>query len=308
MLQEVLGKHLAGVDDMLPAIVISYDRATNLARVKPLVKILRTDGTSSARAEIASVPVFQIGGAIAVLTFNILPGDIGWIKANDRDISNFMESKEEEAPNTLRKHEFSDAVFFPDQFRKWTLDAEDAAAAVLQTLDGTQRIAIHADHIKMTSDLRIDLEAPNINLDATNNVNITASNQFNVVAGQVDIESTLNMTLDAGVDLDILVGAILDSTSVGDTNITSTLAEINLVADTRIDSVAPTIQDFGNSVVSGGFFLVFGSIASTTSIAATTSMTVGISPTQVNLGTHTHTQPNDSNGDVEQPTAAPTQV
>jgi len=157
MLREVMSKFLQGVDGMLPAVVISYDRDENVAEVRPLVQVLKTDNTFVDRARIASVPVINIGGGNAVLTFNIEPGDLGWIKANDRDISLFMDSLSAAPPNTLRKHSFSDGLFIPDQFRKWTLAPEDSANAVFQTLDGTQRIALHDDKVKITSNALVEI-------------------------------------------------------------------------------------------------------------------------------------------------------
>jgi len=159
-LQEILGKFLQGVDDMLPGVVVAYDRTTNRATVRAMIQLLKTDETLLDRAEIASVPVLNIGGGNAVLSFNIAPGDLGWIKANDRDISLFLQNLNKTGPNTIRKHSFSDAIFIPDQFRKWTLNAEDDAFAVLQTLDGTQRISIQDSRIKITSDTEILLDAP----------------------------------------------------------------------------------------------------------------------------------------------------
>lgn len=150
-LNQVLKKHLQGVDDMLPARVVSYDRATNRAQVLPLVRILTTDGRQLNRAQIASVPVVQLGGGNAVLSFNLAPGDLGWIKANDRDISIFLQSYEASAPNTLRLHSFQDAVFVPDVMTGYTINAEDEGNAVLQTLDGSVRVALWPDRVKLTA-------------------------------------------------------------------------------------------------------------------------------------------------------------
>ena len=73
-MKEVLGKFLQGVDDMLPAVVIAYDRAANRATVRPTIRVLQTDGTLIDRAQIASVPVLSLGGGDAVLSFNIRLG------------------------------------------------------------------------------------------------------------------------------------------------------------------------------------------------------------------------------------------
>jgi len=151
MARQLLDKFLQGVDDMLPARVISYDRAKNRATVLPLVKLLTTDGRQVGRAQIASVPVMQFGGGNVALSFNLKAGDLGWIKANDRDISLILQAYTENAPNTLRKHSFQDAVFIPDVMHGMTIASEDAGNAVLQTLDGSVKVAIWPDRIKLVA-------------------------------------------------------------------------------------------------------------------------------------------------------------
>lgn len=142
MAKQILDKFLNGVDDMLPARVLSYDRATNRAAVMPMVKLLTTDNRQIGRAQVASVPVMQFGGDGIALSFNLKAGDLGWIKANDRDISLLLQGYKDSAPNTLRKHSLQDAVFIPDVMHGLTIAAEDAEHAVLQTLDGSVRVAI----------------------------------------------------------------------------------------------------------------------------------------------------------------------
>lgn len=151
MARQVLDKFLQGVDDMLPAQVISYDRATNRATVAPLIKLLTTDGRLINRAQIASVPVLRVGGGGVVLSFALQPGNYGWIKANDRDISLFLRSYKASGPNTLRKHSFSDALFIPDVMQGVTVAGEDASSCVLQTLDGSSRVSVGAAGVKLTA-------------------------------------------------------------------------------------------------------------------------------------------------------------
>lgn len=151
MARSILGKFLAGIDDMLPARVVSFDRDANRVTVVPLVKVLTTDDRLIGRAQVASLPVMRMGGGGMVLAFNLRPGDLGWIKANDRDISLITQSYRDEGPNTLRMHSFQDAVFVPDPMTGVAIDAEDSENAVLQTLDGSVRVAIWPDRLKCTA-------------------------------------------------------------------------------------------------------------------------------------------------------------
>jgi len=151
MVRQVLDKFLQGVDDMLPARVVSYDRPSNRAIVVPMVKVLTTDNRQIGRAQVASVPVMQFGGGGVALAFNLAAGDLGWIKANDRDISLILQAYKDNGPNTLRKHSFQDAVFIPDVMRGMVIASEDAENAVLQTLDGVTRISVGATGISLVS-------------------------------------------------------------------------------------------------------------------------------------------------------------
>jgi len=151
MARQILDKFLQGVDDMLPARVVSYDRTTNRAQVVPMVKVITTADEQITRAQIASVPVMQFGGAGVALSFNLMPGDLGWIKANDRDVSLVLQAYRDSAPNTLRKHSFQDAVFIPDVMHGVMIQGEDEGNAVLQTLDGSIRVAIWPDRLKLTA-------------------------------------------------------------------------------------------------------------------------------------------------------------
>ena len=93
----------------------------------------------------------QMGGGGVVLSFDLQPGALGWLKANDRDISLVTQAYRDHAPNTLRLHSFQDAVFVPDVMTGYTIPAEDESHAVLQTLDGSVRVAVWPDRLKLTA-------------------------------------------------------------------------------------------------------------------------------------------------------------
>jgi phage baseplate assembly protein gpV len=202
MLREVMGKMTQGLDDCLPAVVVAFDRTSNRATVKPMVQVLTTKGEAVSRAQLVSVPVFQIGGGGFILNFNLKPGDLGWIKASDRDTSLFLQQYSEQKPNTKRLHSFSDGLFFPDVMRGYTINGEDAENAVLQTLDGACRVAIWPDRVKIT--------APQVIVDAPETL-ITGNATIN---GNLQVDGTIhadgNIDSDATItgDSDVVSGAI----------------------------------------------------------------------------------------------------
>lgn len=158
--REILAKFLqSSIDDMLPAKIIAYDRGTNRATIKPLIAMLTTEGQPVSRNQLASIPVLNIGGGGFILSFNFSPGDLGWIKANDRDIADFLKRYSEAVPATKRIHDFDNGLFIPDVMTGYSIDAEDAENAVFQNLDGTVRISLFPDKIKLTAPL-IETDGP----------------------------------------------------------------------------------------------------------------------------------------------------
>lgn len=149
--REILGKFLQSVDDMIPAKIIAYDRETNRATIQPLIALVRTDGVPVSRNQLASIPVFNIGGGGYILSFNLKEGDLGWIKAADRDIAEFLKNYTEATPATRRVHDFNNGIFIPDVMTGYQIDPEDEENAVLQSLDGVVRVALFPDKLKLTA-------------------------------------------------------------------------------------------------------------------------------------------------------------
>jgi len=144
----VLRKFLLDVDDMLPARIVSYDREKNRAQIEILYRVTMTDGSMNPLMAPAEVPALVMGGGGMCLTFPHKSGDLGWIKASDRDMSLFLQSYEAEPGNTTRLHCFEDGVFIPDVMKDFVVS--DGAAATLQTLDGTTSVAVKPGSIVLT--------------------------------------------------------------------------------------------------------------------------------------------------------------
>jgi hypothetical protein len=149
VLREVLRKHTQGLDDMLPAIVEAHDRSTNRVKVRPLVSLVTTGQAVISRASIPSIPVLRLGGGGFFISFPLVAGDFGWVKASDRDISLFLQSLEESKPNTKRMHSFEDAVFIPDVIRAYDIATADANSLVIQSTDGNTKFAVKDGEITL---------------------------------------------------------------------------------------------------------------------------------------------------------------
>lgn len=187
MLKLVLLKHLQATDDMLPAKVLAYNKTTNRASVQPLITVVTTDNRRINRAGVASVPVYQPSAGGFILRFPIKPGSLGWIKANDRDISIYKSTLKNSSPNTQRKHSFEDAMFIPDaMFQMVTIAEEDEDCVVLQSIDGAVRISLGTDKLKLTApEIEIDTPLLTLSNDA-GNINIGGIDFLNHVHTGVD--------------------------------------------------------------------------------------------------------------------------
>lgn len=166
MMQFCFNKLISRVENALPAKVVAYDRTTNRAQVQPMIALIKTDSSTVSRAQIASVPVFQFGGGGYMLSFNLVPGNLGWIIANDRDISLFLSYYKESKPNTSRVHSFGDAFFLPDIMTGYTISPEDSGNAVLQNAAGTVKISLGTGKIKIS--------APIVEIDGLTSVSINS--------------------------------------------------------------------------------------------------------------------------------------
>lgn len=174
-------KMIQKTDGMLPAQVIAYDRAENRVQVQLLISLITTSGASVPRQQIASIPVLLLGGGGLFLSFPINTGDLGWVIANDRDISNFLSTYSTAIPNTNRIKQFSDGVFMPDIMRGYTLADGSDGAVVLQNTNGSVFISVTDTDVTITAADSVTINAPDVvvntttmTVNATHNLNVNA--------------------------------------------------------------------------------------------------------------------------------------
>lgn len=139
---------------MLPCVVTKVDRQNNKVNVIPLIRVLLTDGTTQKRNEVFNIPIGNISTKKYIINVPIEVGDYGYIKTCDRDISLFKQSWNEAKPNTLRKQNFSDGVFYPDTINptNWNIDNEDLNNLVIQYKDGSTKISMGENKITLKAE------------------------------------------------------------------------------------------------------------------------------------------------------------
>jgi len=171
------------IDDMLPAKVIAFDASPPASvQVQPLIKLVSTNGTLTSRGQIAKVPVLMIGAGGFLIYYNIKPGDLGFIKANDRDISLFVENLDEEAPASSRMHNFSDSVFIPAALANYTINPSDDGI-VIQNLNGTSKVSV--------TNSKVTVSAPEVDIQSTSVININCPTQVTVNAPLLRVNGSI---------------------------------------------------------------------------------------------------------------------
>lgn len=150
-IHQAIGQHMRdNVDDMLPATVVSYNAATNRAVVKPLSVMVDSAGKQIEREQIGDIPVYRYGGGGFVVTLPVQPGDFGWLKASDRDITHNLTATGTQArPQTGRTHSFSDGMFYPDTAAN--VPGASGSEMSMRSISGGSKLDIGSSNIGLDS-------------------------------------------------------------------------------------------------------------------------------------------------------------
>jgi Phage protein Gp138 N-terminal domain len=191
-LQHSAHQQRLALDNMLPATIVSFDRAHNTATVQPMVSWVDTEDNATIRRSLINIPVLSLGGGGFHISFPLKQGDLGWIHASDRDISNFKKGLAQQGvPSTTRSHEFADGMFIPDVYRQYVINGADTSAMVIQSVDGATRISISNGNVVITAPTAVTVTTPmatfstNVHVKGTLLVDqqISANGGFNATGG-----------------------------------------------------------------------------------------------------------------------------
>jgi Phage protein Gp138 N-terminal domain len=179
-------KLMQSMNGMLPAQVTAYDRETNRASLQILINLVTTNNQQVARPHLESIPVLILGGGTFSISFPLKAGDVGWLLANDRDISLFLQTYKQNPPNTFRMNNFADGLFIPDIMKTMNFSTTTENYMIIQSNDGSMNIELGID----TS----DNNAPSVNINAGRiNLNLNnASTGYTVIDGNLFVSGVIN--------------------------------------------------------------------------------------------------------------------
>lgn len=219
--QRMLGALMAAIrgyeltsDQLLPAIVQSFDRENNVAVIRPLIQWVDVGNGLHDRHPLAQINVLSLGGGGFHISFPLAAGDLGWIIASDRDISLFKQSLDTAAPNTGRLHSFEDGWFVPDVFRKYTIDGADTDAMVIQSVDSLTRISIKNGVVEITAPTSLTVTSP----ETTFTGNVTVNQNLNVDGTET---VTGLLTANGGLNVPNAPATLPANATVGGVNVTT---------------------------------------------------------------------------------------
>lgn len=160
------------IENALPAKVIEV-KNRNIVDVQPLIKKADSTGKTYQRQVIKNVPVLNSGSSKGCFSIPLSKGDLGWIIANDRDISGYLSTLKEATPATYRKHSFSDSFFIPARMQE--IKVSDNESTFILTDDPNVLIQINKNEIKVKNNgavltltgNEIKIDADSINLNGT---------------------------------------------------------------------------------------------------------------------------------------------
>lgn len=128
-------KALEGVHTSMPGTVVSYDRTTQTATIRPAIRQTYRDGSGKLTTEklpdIPSVPVLFPTSAAASFTFELAAGDPVILLVGEASTDEYRTSGDEDNnPQDVRRFDLSDSVAIPGGRPVGSTDYADGAAVL----------------------------------------------------------------------------------------------------------------------------------------------------------------------------------
>lgn len=139
------------IQKVIPAQVVSYDRATNRAVVKILALDITSTGEKLEMKPFPNIPVLMLSGGGFTFSFPVKENQTGWLIAADRDISVFKSLLSVFTPASYRQHQYEDGFFIPDKVNGFQIAESEADAVILTSLDGATKITLQDGQAVITA-------------------------------------------------------------------------------------------------------------------------------------------------------------
>jgi hypothetical protein len=169
MIDRTISEILKGVGTSIPGHVLSFDVATQLAKVQIGIEFVDVQGESFNLAPVVNVPVHFSGGDF-VLEHQIDEGNEGLIVVSQRCIDGWKEQGGVAAQTVVRKLDMQDALFIPGfRSKPNAISGFNNNGIMLRNKDGSDYI-----WLKNTGEASIqvsgDINLNGVTIDSTGNI------------------------------------------------------------------------------------------------------------------------------------------
>jgi hypothetical protein len=162
VISETIAAARGGISVAMPATILSYDPARQIASVKPAISMrYESDGVlvPSPIGIVSNLPVLFPSGGGTSITWNLLPGDQVLLIVCDRSLDEWKSTgAQENVPADIRRFDFTDAIVLPG-IRPITQPLSVEAWAAGATV-------IKGDDVRLGSSLALDFVALSSKVDA----------------------------------------------------------------------------------------------------------------------------------------------
>ena len=174
--KRMMQKTNEGLRVAMPARIEAYNPLTSIADVLVSIPHLRGDGSTLDTPIIAEVPVLWMRGGDSSITFPLSRGDQGLVIFCDYDIAKWATALDESAPQSLRRHNLTDAVFLPQ-----THGLKPSSMAGISIKNGVSEVLVTPTGVAVTAG-EATITAPSINLVGATAItgNVTVSGSLSV--------------------------------------------------------------------------------------------------------------------------------
>ncbi|MCP4712580.1 MAG: hypothetical protein GY869_28480 [Planctomycetes bacterium] len=195
LVRRLFAAEVANIHTHIPAQVVSYTAATNLAVIQPSIMRIRSEDPNNLKTvqlpQIEDVPVQQVGSGLVLCTCAPVAGSYGTFHVCERSLENWIVKGGIEPPTSARKFDISVGFFQPGAYPLGTIPAPVNTDRIeFRTLLGTS-------YISLLDTGAIEIESMNL---GKINVAITGDITLESAGGKIELASGGTVTLNSGVD------------------------------------------------------------------------------------------------------------
>ncbi len=116
LIRRMINNAVSDIHTSMPAQVISYDAATNLVSIQPVINIIRSDDPDNDVIQmpvLEDIPCKQFGSGKCLLTIAPQAGSYGVFHVSERSIENWIVEGGIVNPSSIKRFDISDGFFDP---------------------------------------------------------------------------------------------------------------------------------------------------------------------------------------------------